>query len=246
VLTSAAETQCGFECEQPMRRLMADLAGASMDAYRALIDAPDFWDWYRSVTPIEHIGRLPIASRPVSRNAAAGQSKFEDLRAIPWVFAWTQTRYNIPGWYGLGTALEKVLEHNPENHGLLRKMWEEWPFFHTLLENVQQELARSRMIIAAAYDRLSKVSLHERIAAEYTRTKSAVLSITGNKSLLAQHPAMERAIALRNPYTDVLNLVQIELLRRWSMMAEDHDREDLRQALYSSINGIAAAMQSTG
>ena len=245
VLSGASQSQCGFECAQPMRRLMTDLAEASMSAYRDLIDAPDFWNWFRDITPIDHIGRLPIASRPVSRKAAS-RSTFEDLRAIPWVFAWTQTRYNLPGWYGLGTALDKVLGQNPENRDLLRDMWEQWPFFHNLLENAQQEMARSRLIIAAAYDSLSKVSLHDRIAEEYARTKTAVLSITGHSRLLAHHPAVETAIALRNPYADVLNLVQIELLRRWRMLTDDHDREDLRQAIFSSINGIAAAMQSTG
>ena len=128
VLTAAAENQCGFSCGPSMRRIMDTLAQDAISAYRALIDAPGFWDWFRTITPIDHIGRLPIASRPVSRKAAANTT-FDDLRAIPWVFAWTQIRYNVPGWYGLGTALDKALRADGDNLHLLRAMWHDWPFF---------------------------------------------------------------------------------------------------------------------
>jgi phosphoenolpyruvate carboxylase len=225
--------------------LMDEIATASMRAYRDLIDAPGFWEWYVDTTPIQQISRLPIASRPVSRKNAA-EVAFEDLRAIPWVFAWTQTRYIVPGWYGIGRALKAVLDDG-EALQTLQRLYREWPFFAAVVNNAQRELARARLEIAARYADLveDRAAYHERIDAEYVDTRAALLRITTQAELLDDNPVIRRSIELRNPYTDVLNLLQVELLRRYRAAAEP-ERTELRQLLFLSINGIAAAMQSTG
>jgi phosphoenolpyruvate carboxylase len=229
-------------------RLVDDVASASMQAYRGLIDSPGFWEWYISVTPIEQISRLPIASRPVSRGSAA-EVDFEDLRAIPWVFAWTQTRYIVPGWYGIGHGLDVTLRQ-ADALEVLRRLYREWPFFSAVVDNAQREMVRARLDIAQRYARLAQagaesVDFHDAIAADFELARHAILQVTGQAELLAGSPVIRRSIELRNPYTDVLNLVQAELLRRYRETAPEQ-RGPLRQLLFLSINGIAAAMQSTG
>ncbi len=246
VLQTASPDHCGLECSPPMRQMMEAISQKAMAAYRRLIDAPDFWEWYQTVTPIEHIGHLPIASRPISRKAAR-EVTFDDLRAIPWVFAWTQTRYNVPGWYGIGTAVSAVMAEDPGALDMLREMWRGWPFFRNLLNNAQLEMARTHLAVAAFYDRQSKHGFHERIAAEFARAEKAILVITGQSALMENQRVIQKSIRLRTPYTHVLNLVQIELLGRWLNADADEDlRGVLRHAIFLSINGIAAAMQSTG
>ncbi len=228
-------------------RLMDELAAHSMRAYRRLIDRPDFWSWYTRITPIEQISRLPIASRPVSRSSAH-EVDFESLRAIPWVFAWTQIRYLIPGWFGIGQALDELLQASPEHLETLRNWYQSWPFFRTVLQNAQREMVRARLEIAAYYDRLlgsGPTAFYHMIAEDFQRARTAILRITDQEELLDHDPVIRKSVQLRNPYTDVLNLVQLELMRRYRQ-APEADRELLRRALFLSINGIAAAMQSTG
>lgn len=230
--------------------LLDSIAQRSMRAYRALIDQDEFWDWYTRVTPIEHISRLPIASRPVSRGASSRMA-FEQLRAIPWVFAWTQVRYNVPGWYGSGEALGGLLDENATASQDLAGLYHDWPFFRAVVDNTQLEMARARLPIAERYDHALRearddTSLHEHIAEDYRRACQAILRITGQRALLDNDPVIQRSIQIRNPYTDVLNLLQIELLRRYRTETNERGKEELRQALFLSINGIAAAMQSTG
>jgi phosphoenolpyruvate carboxylase len=176
--------------------------------------------------------------------------EFEALRAIPWVFAWTQVRYAVPGWYGTGAALGGLLDEEPHAQDQLAELYRDWPFFRALIDNVQLELARARLSIAAVYDRLANddgnTGQHARIAADYERACAAVLRITGQQALLDNDAVIGRSIELRNPYTDVLNLVQVELLRRFRAAAGPQPQDELGQALFLSINGIAAAMQSTG
>ncbi len=245
--------------QAPEGGLMQQVADTSMAAYRALIDDPAFWPWYLRATPIEHIAGIPMASRPVSRKAAS-EVDFGGLRAIPWVFAWTQPRYTVPGWYGVGTALAQAMRDG-EHAERLRAMYAGWPFFQAVVGNALREMARARLVIAERYAALAKPSpasrkageanaggrMHERIAAEFERAERALLQITGQDRLLAHSPVIEQSIGLRNPYTDVLNLVQIELMQRWrSGGDEGEDADALKEALFVSLNGIAAAMQSTG
>ena len=230
--------------------LMDRIARRSMQVYRELIDDPRLWHWYTQATPIEQISRLPIASRPVSRKSA-GEVDFDSLRAIPWNFAWTQTRYTVPGWYGVGTALSEVIAENADNLGALQRMFKEWHFFRAVVNNAQREMARSRLEISHFYAQLAAESgtegerFHKTIAQEHEEARKAILQITGQERLLDHNPVIQKSIFLRNPYTDVLNLLQVELLRRYRR-AEESEREALREAVFLSINGIAAAVQSTG
>ncbi len=220
--------------------LMDRLAEASMQSYRGLINDPGFWTWYVNVSPIEQISGLPIASRPVSRGA--GRADLENLRAIPWVFAWTQMRYNVPGWYGLGTALAAEDSSDRENP---REMYKKWQFFRTLIDNAQQEMARARLEIAGIYAASSDGDFHRRISEEFCRTRQWILEITGQRELLDNQPTIQASIQARNRWTDVLNVLQVELLDR-KRSGREKKSELPESLLYASVDAIAAAMQSTG
>ena len=228
--------------------ILGEVADRSREAYRSLIDDEGFWPWYSTVTPIEHISRLPIASRPVSRGS--GGLAFEDLRAIPWSFAWIQVRYLVPGWFGTGAGLGSAVA-DPAAADVLAALYRSSLFFRTVVENARREMARARPEIAGLYDRLAGAEesspFHRRILEDFHRGREALLRITGGERLLDSDPVIQRSIELRNPYTDVLNLIQIELLRRERRGETSGDETgDLGRALLLSINGIAAAMQSTG
>jgi phosphoenolpyruvate carboxylase len=222
---------------------MEQIAVSGMSAYQALIHHPKFWQWYIQTTPIEYISRLKIASRPVSRKAA-NEVDFEGLRAIPWVFAWTQTRYNVPGWYGTGVALG-TLAQNADSLKTLQQMYKDWAFFRTVVDNVQLEMARTHLIISAYYDRSEDKAFHRQIQQDYEQARQAICAITGQPEILDNAIKIKRSIELRNPYTDVLNLMQISLQQRLKT-APAAQKEVLLNAMLLSINGIAAAMQSTG
>lgn len=222
--------------------LMEQMAESSMEAYRNLIDDPEFWPWYTQITPIEHISRLPIASRPVSRSGADA-ADFDNLRAIPWVFAWTQVRYNVPGWYGIGKVLHDLVKENEEMLETVKEWYREWIFFKTILDNAQREMARTHLQTAEVYDISEKDKFEEHITDDFKKAEVAILKITGQSEILENSKVILKSIRFRNPFTYPLNLMQVELLKRWR---EDKDSEELRDALFLSINGIAAAMQSTG
>jgi phosphoenolpyruvate carboxylase len=223
--------------------LMTRLGQRSMEVYRELIDDETFWGWYTRVSPIAQISGLPIASRPVARTS--GEVHFENLRAIPWVFAWTQMRLNVPGWYGIGTALSEAIDESEETVNVLRRWYGEWEYFRSLIDNAQQEMARARLAIARCYDGEVESPQFERVEREYVLARNAILRITGQRELLDNNPVIQRSIEQRNGATDVLNLLQVELLRRFRVAGEA-DQPELRAVLFASINGIAAAMQSTG
>jgi phosphoenolpyruvate carboxylase len=228
-------------------RVMETIAVRSRQKYRELIDDERFWGWYRAATPIDHISRLPIASRPASRAGKSG-GDFDSLRAIPWNFAWTQTRYNVPGWYGVGSGIEAAIAAGECSMERLREWYRDWVFFRGVVNNAQLELARARLEISRHYAALADdaVHVHARLAEEFERTEQIVLAITGNDRLLGHNPTIRRLIDVRNPYTDVCNALQIELMRRWQNADDDDEREVLESALLFSLNGIAAAMQNTG
>jgi phosphoenolpyruvate carboxylase len=229
---------------------MERMAETSRRTYRALIyEDPDFWQFYVQATPIRYISRHPIASRPAGRK---GLEQLEDLRAIPWVFSWTQTRMMIPSWYGCGTALAEAAQQR-DGVQRLREMYRQWSFFRTLIDNCQMALAKADMPTAERYARLVQPSsLGERVFStllnEYKRTHAMLLTVTGQSHLLDNAPVIQKSIRLRNPYTDPLNTLQAELLRRaWRLKDTDSGEiERLNAAILLSINGIAAAMQETG
>lgn len=220
------------------------LARRSREAYRALIDDPAFWPWFVVASPVRHIGGLPIASRPVSR-AQGGALTFDRLRAIPWVFSWIQMRALTPGWYGFGAAFTSA---SAADRAALRAAAGESPFLATVLQNASQEMARARMPIARRYalEAPGGEAIFARVHDEYVRSRDAVLEALGAERLLAHAPVIARSIEERNPWTDVLNLAQIDLLRRHRNAASDDEREALRPVIHACINALAAAMQSTG
>lgn len=226
--------------------VMDRVSEASMSAYRGLIEHGSFWSWYSNSTPIAHISRLPLASRPVMRTPGAGD--FNRLRAIPWGFAWTQIRATAPGWFGVGTGLASALDDDPSLMERYRAWMREWPFFRAIVSNAEQELARARLLIAERYSRAAGYGEQDEVMTlvrdEFERTRTLVLEITGDNALLDRRPVIRDLIAARNPDTDALNLCQIELMRR----ARESGAEDpaLESALLASLNGIASAMQSTG
>ena len=236
-----------FEPGDPDIDMMKELATVSMTRYRELISDPGLWYWYTRITPIEHISRLPIASRPVSR-ASADEVDFESLRAIPWVFSWTQVRYTIPGWYGVGAALAHARESSLLQR--LNELYARWPFLTAVIDSAQHEMARARLDISHRYaDVLGGMSsnegYHEVLRSDYDVAEELILGVTNQDALLDDMEVIRNSIRLRNPLTDVLNLMQIDLIRRYR--ASDSDDDDaIRRAIFLSINGIAAAMQSTG
>ena len=232
----------GEQEKDPFAELMEQVANNSMAAYRNLIDDEEFWPWYTKITPIEHISRLPIASRPVSRGGADA-ADFENLRAIPWVFAWTQVRYNVPGWYGIGKVLHQLMQENEGLVDKLKKWYNNRVFFKTILDNAQREMARTHLQTAETYDISENEKFDTQISDDFKNAEEAILRITGQSEILENSAVILKSIRFRNPFTYPLNLMQVELLKRWRV---DKENKEVRDALFLSINGIAAAMQSTG
>jgi phosphoenolpyruvate carboxylase len=223
----------------------ARMAERSWSVYRELVDQPGFIRYFSETTPIDDIETLPIASRPSRRR---GERTLDDLRAIPWVFAWTQSRCMIPAWYGLGTALVEVKHDDSHAWQNICDMYRQWPFFQATIDNATLALATAYMYIAQRYSELVddaavRCPIWQRIAAERDRTRQAILDIVGGDELLATTPWFQRSIEARNPYIDPLNLIQIEFMRR---RRERPDDESLRDLLRLCVQGIAAGMRTTG
>jgi phosphoenolpyruvate carboxylase len=226
------------------------LSRASMAAYRALVyETPGFTDYFFSATPIREIAELNIGSRPASRKPS---QKIEDLRAIPWGFSWGQCRLTLPGWFGFGAAVESFLKapgQDPKAQlALLQKMYRQWPFFRTLLSNMDMVLAKSDLALASRYSELvADARLRKKvfgaIETEWQRTADALARITGERQRLAGNTALARSIRHRFPYIDPLHHLQVELVRRWRAGQGD---ERVQTGIHISINGIAAGLRNTG
>lgn len=231
----------------------AELSAASMAAYRALVyETPGFGDYFFSATPIREIAELNIGSRPASRNP---NRRIEDLRAVPWSFSWGQCRLTLPGWYGFGSAIEQFLAAagsaaaRKERQALLQRMYAQWPFFSTLLSNMDMVLAKSDLALASRYaelveDRKLRQKVFSMIEAEWHRTSDALALITGAKQRLEDNVEMQRSIRHRFPYIDPLHHLQVELMRRWRAGQQDDER--LQRGIHMSINGVAAGLRNTG
>ena len=222
------------------------MAAEARGSYRALVyETPRFMEFWRMATPLEEISRLRIGSRPATRRG--GKLEVTHIRAIPWVFSWMQSRFNLPGWYGLGTALAQA------DLPVLREMYRGWPFFQALLDNAEMSLLKADLGIAALYAQLVpdqdlSNTIFERLRAEYERTRAAISAITGHTELMDEEPVIQRSIQLRNPYVDPLNYIQVEMLRRLRALPEPDgpDAEPLREVIVMTINGIAAGLRNTG
>ena len=229
-----------------------ELSTASMAAYRKLVyETPGFGDYFFGSTPIREIAELNIGSRPASRNPS---HKIDDLRAVPWSFSWGQCRLTIPGWFGFGSGVEQFLASaatpaaRKERVALLRRMYAQWPFFRTLLSNMDMVLAKSDLALASRYaelvgDRKLRQKVFSMIDTEWHRTSDALTLITGAKQRLEGNAEMQRSVRHRFPYIDPLHHLQVELMRRYRA---GEGGERLQRGIHISINGVAAGLRNTG
>ncbi len=219
----------------------ATMDAASRERFFALVKAPGFAPWFARVTPMEEIGHLALGSRPARRGLSV--ESLEDLRAIPWVFAWTQARINLAGWFGLGTALEAVGDAER-----LRAAYREWPLFRTLVDNVSMSLAKADARIARRYlDLGDRDDLADLVMSEMHLTRDWVIRVTGGDELLATKPVLQRAVKMRSPYVDALSLLQLRALRALRDAEPDAPRDgEHERLLLLSVSGVAAGLQNTG
>jgi phosphoenolpyruvate carboxylase len=249
-----------YEQEATWEQTMEQLAEIAYRKYRRLIENPNFLKYFHETTPLEHISQLNIGSRPTRRKSSPG---IADLRAIPWVFSWTQSRVNLPSWYGVGTALEQWVGQNESDQGetqretqrearlaQLSEIYQNWPFFRTVLDNVQMGLLKGDMAIASLYAELTDEPTRDEIfgdlLAEYDCTKRLVLAVTGYAELLENEQWLQRSIKLRNPYVDPMNYIQVAALKQLRERPNTLVSDALRAAVLLSMNGVAAGLQNTG
>ncbi len=229
-------------------RAMSELAPAAETSYRELVyEIPSLVRYLHAATPLEEIGQLNIGSRPSRRASGEGLA---ELRAIPWVFAWTQSRVTLAGWYGLGSAIEGWAGLDQQRWALLGTMYREWAFFRTVVDNAQLALREADMLIARVYATLAgaedREAVFPRIECEFRKSEAALRRLTGQRDLLDASPWLQRSIRVRNPYIDPMNYVQVALLRRLQSRPEDPLAEDLRATVRLTVNGIAAGLRNTG
>jgi phosphoenolpyruvate carboxylase len=231
------------------KEVMERISDNAFEVYRRVVhETPGFLDYFHSATPVDELQHMRIGSRPSKRKS--GSRRIEDLRAIPWVFGWTQSRHLLPGWLAVGTALEEFVRERPSAHTrILREMYSDWPFFRSTISNIEMTLAKSDFEIARQYSGLvpNKVAgkrIYRLLREEYERACRSVLLVTRERRLLERAPVLQRSIAVRNPYVDPMSYLQVELLGRKRGHARDEGR--LLDAVLLTINGIAAGMRNTG
>jgi phosphoenolpyruvate carboxylase len=246
--TRDADSQQIAEMLPAWRDRMDGFADTSFRAYRRLVEHPSFGQFFRRVTPITDVESLQIASRPSRRVAS---DRIEDLRAIPWVFAWTQCRCLIPAWFGLGAALGECFDRDPDSLADVRRMYREWPFFRATIDNAVLAVAKSNLPVFRRYCELAGDDVGCReiaaaIEAEWRRTAEVLRAVTDCGELLDDVPWLKRSIAARNGYVDPLNLIQVELQHRSRASAEEPQNDDLTQLRQLTVKGVAAGMRTTG
>jgi phosphoenolpyruvate carboxylase len=239
------------------RPLLDELSETARRSYRALVhDDPGFAAFFREITPITELSELRLGSRPAARGRAGQPAEqapsIDALRAIPWTFAWSQTRINLPGWYGLGSALDAFgAAHGESGVREIARLYRSWPFLASVIDNAELILAKADMGIGGRYASLASTlgadARWAAIEAEYHRTVGWLLRLTGRDRLLDGAPVLQRSIELRNPYVDALSEVQVRLLRRLRALPAAHPDRALHQRLvHLSVNGVAAGLQNTG
>ena len=242
-MLSLGDVATGVTATPQQLQLAARAAAVSRQHYRRVVhDDADFYAWFQAVTPIDVIARMQIGSRPAVR---PGKEGIDALRAVPWVFAWTQSRHMLPAWFGAGMGLKTAIEEL--GIAVARSAYGEWNFFSTLIDDLEASLARADLEIAAAYEALADSRLQgcgARLREEFELVRRQVLEIKQISALLDRDSTLQRAIELRNPYVDPINLLQVDLLRRWRESGRQ-DRE-LFEGLLACTAGIAEGLQSTG
>ncbi len=229
--------------ETPFRPVTAEMEAGALRAYRALVETDGFAEWFGRISPLEEIGRMRLGSRPARRSGSAAPTGLDDLRAIPWVFAWAQTRINLPGWYGLGSGLAAA----EKAHGMaqVQAAYEGWPLLAVLLDNAAMSLAKTSREIAMRYLALgSRPDLTDMVRDEYDLTMRLVLAVTGHDRLLADRHVLSRAVALRDPYVDALSHLQLHALT--ALRGNEEESQRLQRLLLLTVNGVAAGLQNTG
>jgi phosphoenolpyruvate carboxylase len=248
-----------FDAIQPWQVIMEEIAAQSRAHYRKLVyEQPDFIDFFHQVTPIDEISQLQISSRPARRG---GKKDLSSLRAIPWVFSWTQSRFLLPAWYGVGSALNQYLEDSPDHLKLLKYFYSKWPFFRMVISKVEMTLAKVDLQLAGHYvqqltnptDRERLQPVYEEIVKEYLLTKAVILTITGHNRLLDGDPELQRSVQLRNGTIVPLGFLQVSLLKRlrqhkttMGALRSRYSKGELLRGALLTINGIAAGMRNTG
>lgn len=233
--------------EKEWGHAMEKISEKALAKYQSLVFGdPDFLTYFTEATPLNELSALNIGSRPMSRR---NSERFEDLRAIPWVFAWTQSRHMIPAWYAAGTGFQTFIDEDDSHLSMLQTMYEEWSFFHSTINNLQMALMKADMQTAKEYLQLVKdPEIAERIfsdiKAEYELTREVLLKITGNKELLSHIPNIKESVHLRNPYVDPLNFMQVELIRE--LRETENPSDELMTEVLLTINGVAAGLVNTG
>jgi phosphoenolpyruvate carboxylase len=246
VLLASSPAKARSEIPRPWRAAMDNMSATAHKLYRGLVyETPGFIEFWQSATPLDEIKRMHIGSRPAARGQSSEVTK---IRAIPWVFSWMQSRFNLPGWFSLGSALTSI-----EDEALLKDMYMGWAFFKTMLDNTEMSLLKADMEIAALYvdlvpDKRLANELFNAIRDEYDRTRDTVLEISGHTNLLDAEPVTQNAVQLRNPYVDPLNYIQVEMLRRIRGLPdqESDEAKSIREVISITINGIAAGLRNTG
>ncbi|MCH5584320.1 phosphoenolpyruvate carboxylase [Shimazuella sp. AN120528] len=230
-------------------KTMEIISSHSLQHYQQLVfHDPFFIPFFQEATPLPEIGELKIGSRPTKRK---NSQKFSDLRAIPWVFSWTQTRYLFPAWYAAGTGIATYLTENKAGLATLQEMYKKWPFFSTLINNLQMALSKADMVIAKQYTSLAQDQkqarqIHQLIQNEFDLTKQQILAITEQTELLEQNTVIQESIVLRNPYVDPLSLIQVHLLQLRRQDQDSSENPYLLEQVLQTINGIAAGLRNTG
>ncbi|MHB8578662.1 MAG: phosphoenolpyruvate carboxylase [Ignavibacteriaceae bacterium] len=251
IITATARTKfkSGVDKFELYKYIFEDISQNAFEHYRLLVNHPNFFSYFRSATPIDIIEQIEIGSRPSSRK---NSKDIRLLRAIPWVFSWTQNRQTISGWYGFGTAIHNSINGNKTDWGSMRKMYEEWEFFKTLVDNIEMVLLKTDMIIGREYLTLCKNQkianqIFRLINNEYNLSCSAVLKITGEKNLLDADKSLQRSILLRNPYIDPISFIQVKFVKQFRKKdLSKGQRENLLMLLRSTVNGIASGVRNTG
>ncbi len=251
VLLGAQAAQEEASVPESWRVAMTEMSQLAYNAYEALVHKdPEFIEFWRTATPIEEISGLKLGSRPTFRKAT---KSVEDLRAIPWVFSWMQSRFVFPGWYGLGSALEQFAAKGAAETALLKAMYKEWMFFKATIDNAQLTLLKADIQIASHYaslvpDEAIRARIFAQIAGEFDRTKQAILAVTEQHTLLERESVLAKSVQLRNPYIDPLNYIQVEFIRRLRGLESkgSEEAEAIRAVIELTINGVSGGLKNTG
>ena len=247
IFTSGKRTGASPSRGGAWEEAMNGLSPLAQRSYRGLVGSDVLVEYFHQATPLDELALLNIGSRPTRRKAGSG---LEGLRAIPWVFAWTQSRVTLPGWFGLGAAVEAWAGEDAGRWETLATMYREWAFFRTLVDNCQVSLRKADMLIAEVYASLADPGTREGVfpvlRAEHERAVQALRRLTGQQELLDHAPWLRRSIRVRNPYIDPMNYVQVALLRKLRSDAAASDQKALREAVLLSVNGVAAGLRNTG